>query len=189
MNAAACYSLKSCWSTSSFLECLNRYAEALTSTKIRSFKHGPVSLGGGGGDISRYSTVHVQCMVTTSTPHVQCMVTTHTWNVNGVRPSDPSIGRALRGGGQQPNTVLFKLRQLHLHLVTGVEDNLPPFVLLQVLRGQPLHEPYLHRHALQEVILPAPPILRLLPLQDEFFGLLQVSQLLLREVVPLAVVM
>ena len=142
---------------------------------------------------------HVQCMVTTRTtvhgyhtynrawlPHV---VTTHTWNVNGVRPSSPSIGRALRGGGQQPNTVQFKLRQLHLHLVTRVEDNLPPFVLLKVLRGQSLHEPYLHRHALQEVVLPAPPILRLLPLQDEFFGLLQVSQLLLREVVPLAVVM
>ena len=49
MNAAACYSLKSCWSTSSFLEFRNRYAEALTSTKIRSFKHGPFFLGGGGG--------------------------------------------------------------------------------------------------------------------------------------------
>ena len=41
MNAAACYSLKSCWSTTSFLEFRNRYAEALTSTMIRSFKHGP----------------------------------------------------------------------------------------------------------------------------------------------------
>ena len=57
MNAAACYSLKSCWSTSSFLEFRNRCAEALTSTKIRSFKHGPFFLGGGGGNISRYSTV------------------------------------------------------------------------------------------------------------------------------------
>ena len=40
--------LKSCWSTSSFLEFRNRCAEALTSTKIRSFKHGPFFLGGGG---------------------------------------------------------------------------------------------------------------------------------------------
>ena len=40
MNAAARYSLESCWSTSSFLKCLNRYAEALMNTKIRSFKHG-----------------------------------------------------------------------------------------------------------------------------------------------------
>ena len=63
MNAAACYSLKSCWSTSSFLEFRNRCAEALTSTKIRSFKYGPFFFGGGGGggDISRYSTVVVFC--------------------------------------------------------------------------------------------------------------------------------
>ena len=63
MNAAACYSLNSCWSTSSFLEFRNRCAEALTSTKIRSFKYRPFFFGGGGGggggDISRYSTVCV----------------------------------------------------------------------------------------------------------------------------------
>ena len=41
MNAAACRSLKSCWSTIPFLKCGNRYAEALTITKIRSFKHEP----------------------------------------------------------------------------------------------------------------------------------------------------
>ena len=34
--------------------------EALISTKIRSFKHGPFfSVGAEGGDISRYSTVHL----------------------------------------------------------------------------------------------------------------------------------
>ena len=57
MNAAACYSLKSCWSTSSFLEFKNRCAEALTSTKIRSFKHGPFFLGGGGGGGGGYIAV------------------------------------------------------------------------------------------------------------------------------------
>ena len=49
MNAAACRSLKSCWSTIPFLKCGNRYAEALTITKIRSFKHEPFFFGGGGG--------------------------------------------------------------------------------------------------------------------------------------------
>ena len=57
MDAAACYSLKSCWNTSSFLEFRNRYAEALTSTKIRSFKHGPFFLGGGGGGGGGYIAV------------------------------------------------------------------------------------------------------------------------------------
>ena len=66
MNAAACRSLKSCWSTIPFLKCGNRYAEALTITKIRSFKHEPFFFGGGGGGgggggaYSWYFTVHVR---------------------------------------------------------------------------------------------------------------------------------
>ena len=46
VNAAAC---KSSWSTSSFLKCLNRYMEALTSTKIRSSKCGPFFFSVGEG--------------------------------------------------------------------------------------------------------------------------------------------
>ena len=55
MNAAACRSLKSCWITISFLNRGNRYVEALTITKIRSFKHKPfffsVGAEGGGGEL------------------------------------------------------------------------------------------------------------------------------------------
>ena len=55
MNAAACRSLKSCWSTSEFFpEMLYRMSEALTITKMHSFKHETsfsCSGGGGGGGV------------------------------------------------------------------------------------------------------------------------------------------